>query len=80
MPRVALAGGLRLHIVRAVIDGQMQRVNTRTTKVVRVGVCENTCRCVRLSVPDEAFAGRFGLNIVGSVIDGQVQGIHACTT
>ena len=75
MPREALASGLGLHIMGAIVDGQVEGVGTGAALLVfvRIDIC--AARGVFRAVPREALAGRLGLDIVGAVVDGQVEGV-----
>ena len=77
MPREALAGGLGLDNVRAVVDGQVQRIDAGTTISVSVVIGVSARRGVRRPMPRETLAGGIGLDDVRAVIDGQCQGNYA---
>ena len=70
------------HIVRAVVDGQVQGIHTCTATIVGVRVsigARSGVGLTRAVCPGEAFAYRGVEHIVSAVVDGQVQGIHTCT-
>ena len=77
MPRVAFACRLRLHIVGAVVDGQLQCVHTGTAVGVVVMLLVSSGCSVSLTVPSEALARGLSHDSVCAVVDGQFQRVHA---
>ena len=80
MPLVALAGYLRLYIVRAMVDGQLQRIHARATGSIGVRMGVGAGSRIGRAVPLVALAGYLRLHIVRTVVDGQLQRVHARTT
>ena len=56
--------------MRAVVDGQEERIDTGAAVDVVVGIRVSSRCSVSRAVPGEVFASRFGLNIVCAVVDG----------
>lgn len=73
MPNIAFAGCYGIHIVCAVVDGQMERVHAGTT--VRIGVCIRVSAALGISLPmPSVVLARVCRNyIVGTIIYGQMQ-------
>ena len=74
MPRITVAGGLCLDVVRAVVDGQVQDILAWTAVVVVVIIRVRARRGVVGPVPSIAFACSMVCLIVGAVIHRQVEG------
>ena len=63
-----------------VIDGEVERIDLRTTIFVVVSVQIGSRRIMYLSVPFEALTGDFCACRVMRVVDGQIEGIYLCTS
>ena len=78
MPSETLAGGLGFDIVGAVVDGQVQGVNTLTSRIVCICVGVSARCGVGRVVPDEVLAGGLCFDIVCAVVNRQFQGVNTC--
>ena len=77
MPFVGTTGIFIRQVVRAVMDGQLQRVHASTTVFICIGVGINAALGIGGVVPNVRFTNRVGYHIVCTVIDSEVKGI--CT-
>ena len=76
MPDVALADGVRLRIVRAVEDGQVQGIDAGAAVGVGIVVGVGAGLCVSRVVPEIALAGNRGFSVMRAVVDNEVQRYH----
>ena len=73
MPNIAFTGRYGIHIVCAVVDGQMERIHAGTTVRIGVSIRISATFGISLPIPSVALACVFYKYIVGTIIYGQMQ-------
>ena len=80
MPSVVLAHGRVVHIVGAVVDGQVQGDNTVATVLVSESLCISSRIIIAYTIPDVLFADGSVHFYTVRLVNGELQRVRACAT